>query len=304
MTTSTVLSHESSFGFDIVLSAENNDFMAWQCLVFHHSCITKVGKAPIVVVHGDEPELVDGFTWLAQAGGRIQRAPNFRHYGKLMYAPWNQLKTVELVQSDEPWLVFADTDMVFLDEVDFDPLLADLDERTISLDHIAFLVVHDENRSLVAEGCAHAGIDLSRMESNPVNGATPYLMANSLRNELCAAWEPFTRHYLEAAYEHHGGYDPGVWVSLMWGFALAIHHLDLEFVLSNLCVHTFQDPQIAADERPILHYSYGNDAFNKRRFHTRDRYDELWHVVGQPGHTSGAACDAIRAAGTHFGLTA
>ncbi len=290
--------------YDIVLSAENNDFMAWQCLVFHHSCITHVGKAPIVVVHGDEPELVDGFAWLEQAGGSVQRAPNFRHYGDIMYAPWNQLKTVELAVSDEPWLVFADTDMVFLDQVDFTPQLAALGPRSVGLDRVPFLVVNDTNRTIVADGCQHAGVALDAIEDRPVTGATPYLIANSARGELCAAWELSTKRYLEKSFAFHNGYDPGVWISSMWGLALAVHALDWDFVLSEQCVHTLQDPEVNPAERPILHYSYGIDHFNKRRFNRRDRYDELWTVVGKPGHTSGAVCDAIRAAGAHFGLAA
>ena len=44
--------------FDFVVSAENNYYLAWQAMLFHFSCLKHTGRAPIIVVHGDEPELL------------------------------------------------------------------------------------------------------------------------------------------------------------------------------------------------------------------------------------------------------
>jgi len=286
--------------YDLVVSAENSDYMAWQCMVLHHSSLAHLGHAPIFVVHGDEAELVDGFGRIAAAGGRIQRAPNFRHGGEIMYAPRNQMKTVELVATDKPWLVLCDADMIFLDRVDFGALIHGVDEETIVLDRIPFLVVHDENRKIIEEVCGEAAISVERVEDQPISGATPYLVATSARGRLCEAWEPLMEAYLRTSYLHYGGYEPGVWISSMWGLVLAMHSLGLEAKLVDLCVHTEDDPIVDPALTPILHYSYPNEAFNKRRYNASDRFGELWEVRGVAGHTSGAVCDAIRQAGQWF----
>jgi hypothetical protein len=290
--------------FDLVVSAENNDYMAWQCMVFHHSCLAHLDCAPIFVVHGEEEELVDGFSRIEAVGGRVQRAPNFRHGAAIMYAPRNQMKTVELVSTDKPWIVLCDADMVFLDRVDFGAIIGRLDETTIALDRIPFLIVHDGNREILHQVCDEVAVPIERVEGRPINGATPHLIANSVRSRLCETWEPMMERYLQASFAHHGGYDPGVWISSMWGLVLAMHALGLDATLIDLCVHTEDDPLVDPAARPILHYSYPSDGFDKRRFNTADRCRELWDVRGIAGHTSGAVCDAIRGAGEWFGVTA
>lgn len=286
--------------FDIIVSAENNYFMAWQCMVFHYSAQTSLGRTPLFVVHGDEPELVDGFEQIRNVGGRIQRAPNFRHAGDIMYAPRNQMKTVELARSDKPWLVLCDADMIFLDHVDFASIIEGLDDTTIALDRIPFLVVHDGNHELLRDVARKVEIPFDHLVDHPINGATPHLISMNIRDELCAQWDPMMETYLASAYAHHEGYDPNVWISSMWGLVLAMHRLGIDAELLDLCVHTEMDPPIDPSERPIVHYSYPNDGFHKRRYNEPSRDSELWQASGTPGHTSGAICDAIRATAAYY----
>lgn len=287
--------------FDIVVSAENNFFMAWQCMVFHHSARTRLGRTPLFVVHGDEPELVGGFERIRSDGGRIQRAPNFRHAGEIMYAPRNQMKTVELARSDKPWIVLCDADMIFLGDVDFVSIIAGLDTETIALDRIPFLVVHDGNHEIMRDVARKVGIPFEFLVENPINGATPHLISMSIRDRLCEQWDPLMETYLASAYAHHEGYDSNVWISSMWGLVLAMHRLGIGAELLDLCVHTESDPSVDPSERPIIHYSYPNDGFDKRRYTHPGRDAELWQASGKPGHTSGAIGEAIRAAAAHFG---
>ena len=193
-------------------------------------------------------------------------------------------------------------ELLFLDRFDFAPQLARLDPHTIALDRVPFLVVDESNAEIVAQVCDEVGVDIEALRARPVSGCTPYLIANETRAELCDMWDRTTRTYLEQAFAFHNGYDPGVWISSMWGLALAVHALQWDFVLTGTCIHTLRDPELRPEERPILHYSYPNDDFNKRRFNHLDDYDGLWQVTGKPGHTSGAVCDAIRSAGAYFEL--
>jgi hypothetical protein len=69
--------------FDIVVSSDNNDYIAWQCLVFHHSCLTHLGRVPIIVVHGDNGPLVSGYRILYKRGCLIKRLPTHKYAGTI-----------------------------------------------------------------------------------------------------------------------------------------------------------------------------------------------------------------------------
>ena len=106
--------------FDFVISVENSHYMAWQAMLFHYSCLEQTGRAPIIVVHGDESPLLPEFELIKKKGGRIQRARNFRHDGGVEYAVRNTAGTLCSVQADADFLIICDPDFVFLAPPSFD----------------------------------------------------------------------------------------------------------------------------------------------------------------------------------------
>jgi hypothetical protein len=112
--------------FDIVVSSDNNNYLAWQCMVFYHSCITHLGQAPTIVVHGDPGPLVEGYRILQERGGIIQRLPTFISAGKIDYACRNAWATLKGVETSADNIVLCDPDMIFLRHVDFSEIAVGL----------------------------------------------------------------------------------------------------------------------------------------------------------------------------------
>jgi hypothetical protein len=289
--------------FDIVVSAENTDYQAWQCMVFHHSCETHLGQTPLFVVHGEEPELRAGFGHIERVGGRIQRCPNFRHTGPRMYAPRNQMRTAQLAESDASHIVLCDPDMVFLRSMDFPAMIESMPPRSISLDRIGFLKVTEENRPFIAEACEVSGIDVDELATLPANGAPPHIIPNRLRGELCEEWDVHLEAYLEASHRFYPNGHTDCWIASMWGLVFALQRLAIAPVLTDLCVQTLGDPEIGSDSsRSIVHYSYPTPAFNKKDYWGPDTWHRVWSASAAPGRTTGAVCEQIAAAAKRFGV--
>src|SRR6185436_484904 len=62
----------------IVVSAENNPYVAWQCKLFYFSCVTRTSHRPVIIVHDLGGEWHPDFYELARAGCSIYSAPNHR----------------------------------------------------------------------------------------------------------------------------------------------------------------------------------------------------------------------------------
>src|SRR5262245_51510471 len=108
--------------FELVVSAENNAYLAWQAMLFHYSCLQHQRQAPIVVVHKDDEPLFPGFERIRAAGGIVQTAPNYRKYGGVNYPPRNTAATLRHVVSDADYVVVFDPDMIFLQPLPLDNL--------------------------------------------------------------------------------------------------------------------------------------------------------------------------------------
>ena len=83
-------------------------------MLFHHSCITHLGQAPIIVVHGDGGPLAEGYRHLQEKGGIIQRLPSMTFAGKIKYSPRNMWATLKGVETSAENIVFCDPDFIFL----------------------------------------------------------------------------------------------------------------------------------------------------------------------------------------------
>jgi hypothetical protein len=108
----------------IVVSAENNCYMAWQCKLFYYSCVTHLGANPVFIVHELDRRWHRYFRDIVAAGGIVRSAPTYRQTANgYDYSPRNTAGT--LVQaamigySSGDFIVLCDADMIFLRKIRF-----------------------------------------------------------------------------------------------------------------------------------------------------------------------------------------
>ncbi len=289
---------------DLVVSAENTCYMAWQCMLFQASCQTHLGRTPTFVVHGDDDSLVDGFVRIARQGGRVQRAPNFRDRGS-SYPPRNAIHSLDLVHSDADYLALFDPDMVFLQPIDFDGLAQQLAPEEITLDRVGYLNLERGYQEPIRRICQSAGIDFAAVAQQPPSGGVPHLVPNRLRHRLCRAWLSLTDQCREALARAHGADSSAAWVAVMWGLVLAIRQLGLKPRLTDFCISNAGNPALpTAPHTPaMVHYCYCHETWSKRRFlGSADACDAVWTSTAPPGTVNGAICQQLAWAARYFGI--
>lgn len=282
---------------DIVVSAENTAYLGWQSALCHYSCVQATGRAPLIVVHGDEPELVEEYRQIAEAGGRIQRAPNHRIYRGVTFAPFNTIATAQLAETDAGHILLAEPDMVFLRHPPVAEALAEMDADSVSFDRIGYLHVSEENRQRIHEVCRRVGTDFAGLQSHPIDGGVPHLIPTGQRAALCAAWFDLTVAIAEAVTALDRRWwdrfsrrslmtQPRNWISGMWGLVFAVRQLSLNLVMTEWCASNARQGLFGPADHPkpgpaIIHYCYSQPGFDKRKH--RDRRSLLaWARAAEP----------------------
>src|SRR6266568_5135270 len=111
-------------GYRIVVSAENSPYLAWQAKLFHFSCVSRVGRSPIVIVHDCGSKWCRDFQELADAGAIVSRAPSYRITSNgddylCRNIPGSLLHAAKLCSARDEFIVFCDPDMIFVRQPDF-----------------------------------------------------------------------------------------------------------------------------------------------------------------------------------------
>ena len=292
--------------FDVVVSSENNDYLAWQCLVFHHSCVTHLGLIPIIVVHGDDGPLVAGYRILQEKGGIIQRLPTRRLAGTVEYPCRNAWASLSGVKTAADNIVLCDPDMIFLQHVDFAELAAGLKGEAVSFDRVGYMTVKDQNRVMLEEVCKTSWIDIKLLNDFKIGGGVPYIIPAGLRRRIAREWATLTEDCLVTNLKHQGQMNSEVWISLMWSFVLAALRSDIPMVLSDLCVSNVkkvEEQSAALKDVRIVHYCHGDEVFNKRNYMSEEgALKAVWKTCAPEGTVNGAITQAIREAAVFFEL--
>jgi len=296
--------------YEIVVSAENNPYVAWQAMLFHYSCLKHTGHAPLVVVHGDTTErLVAGLQRLERHGGRIQRVPNFRLHRGFDYAPRNTPGTLRCVESDADYLVLCDPDMIFFGPGRFERHR--LAEDQITLDRVPYMAVNGETRSYLSAACKRAGVSLKRLAREQLGGGVPHIVPISLQPALSREWFRSLDFFFPVGTASRvrtlTGQPQISWLAGMWALIFAIHRLGLrpvktQFALSNFDGALTRLPPL--DGNPFLiHYCYGDSVFNKREFYgASGACANVWNVRASDESVSGRICREVAAATEFYGL--
>src|SRR5690349_4623801 len=110
----------------------------WQAMLFHFSCVKHLGQPPVIVVHHDGEPLLGGFELIANRGGRIQAAPNYRVHQGVSYPPRNTAGSLRDVETEAEFIFLCDPDMLFLRSVDLQEYTPS--EREVSFDEVPYLI--------------------------------------------------------------------------------------------------------------------------------------------------------------------
>lgn len=245
----------------IVVSAENNPYMAWQCKLFYFSCITRLKQRPLIIVHNSEGNLCSGFYDLVKAGCEIYPAPNYRlnahgddysgrnHPGSLIEAP-------KQLAAHEEFIVLCDPDLIFTRALEF--------PQTLSGEFSSFM---DYDSAHVSQALKELSLEKERvdLQKESLRCSVPYIIPIAQAQQLGVTW-------LKAI----DAFRPRRWEDVMYAFGLALVKLGLNPNITHLTdTNYWPNEKVRA---PIVHYAYGDERWTKRNYHTVEQAAAIWET--------------------------
>ena len=245
----------------VIASAEDSAYQAWQSKLFHYSCTTTLGAAPLLFVHGFRREPHPYWLDIARAGGTVYGAPSYRRSPVTGrdYAPRNAAGTLlhaaELTDREDACFVLCDPDMLFVRAPAF--------RAVLSGDHYDYM-----NYALpsVRDAARRLGIDDAYLDAHGASlcCGVPYVIPAPLARPLAEGWL--------AAIDAFETYD---WIDGMYAFGLAAARLGLPVALTRHMVSNATGAVLG--DAPMIHYCYGEDAtWTKRRYLADDAVAAVW----------------------------
>lgn len=268
----------------IVVSAENNAYTGWQCKLFYFSCVTRLQRQPIIIVHDSGGEWHPDFHELAGAGCVLHRAPNYRHCGKGDdYAPRNTagslIHAAKLCAENE-FMVLCDPDLIFTGAMQFPEVL--------SGDFVSY-VNYDKDFIPAARNSVGIKRDLTPVERETLRCGVPYVIPTAQASQIGSAW-------LAAV----DAFSPRRWEDIMYAFGLAVMQLGLKVNLTHFATHNYwPDEKLDA---PVIHYCYGDEGWTKRNYFRDEQVRNLWtpSADAAEGSILGELLKQIREAGEFY----
>ena len=254
----------------IVVSAENNCYMAWQCRLFHYSCMTHLGIRPVFIVHDLDHDWHPYFIDIVGARGIVRRAPTYRRTANGNdYSPRNTagslLQASQIGYPRNDFIVLCDADMIFLRKIVFPQAAAA--EGCSNLDYCDIRVRAAARRF---------GIDdqLLRKRKSRIECAVPHVVPVSKAQRIAETW-------LEAI----DSFQSGLWQTSMYAFGFAVLKLNLKLLLTRF-VALNDEPHERIGRAKIIHYAYGDKTWNKRDYWYAKNSSKVWKPsIEAPGGT-------------------
>lgn len=265
----------------IVVSAENNPYIAWQCKLFYFSCVTRMNHQPVVIVHDWGEEWHPDFYELAKAGCAIYSAPNYRYDSDGNdYAcrnhPGSLLRAAEIFHDQDVSIVLCDPDMVFVRRVEFPQGLAG-----------EFSSFMDYDRDFVNEVLPK--LDLMRealdQQKDSLCVSVPYVIPSRIARQLSESWLSTIELF-----------SPRRWEDVMYAFGLSAMKIGLSVEVTHLVDHNYWPEEKL--QAPMIHYAYGDERWNKRDYSTDETNTRVWNPpnIHPPETILGELANQIREA--------
>jgi hypothetical protein len=193
-----------------------------------------------------------------------------------------------------------------------------LTSRQVSFDFVGYLdPATAAYQPALDDVCRAAGIAPQKLRQPVVNGGVPHVIPTAWQGKLSDEWLELMELFPTLGSSRSE--DVGVasspddaiprkdWIATMWAIVMALHRLNLEPVMTKLCVtncHEGPLPPLGATGPKLLHYCYSGPGFEKRMFASPHDYDEaVWIVPPDDGTISGAIRRQLREAGQFYGLS-
>lgn len=244
----------------ITVSAENNPYMAWQCKLFHFSCISRLQQTPVIVVHETGAELHPDFQDIIKAGGRVHRAPSYKLSARGdLYAPRNTpgtlLQAGLMCDGEENLIVLCDPDMIFVRRTEF--------SLALSGDYCSYM---NYDLDTVVSAREALGIPPGKIsdQKEALRCGVPYSIpareARALGEEWIKAIDAFPQRK---------------WEDVMYAFGLAAVGLGLTIELTRMAQSNYWPDAIV--ETNVVHYCYGDATWSKRHYYNEEQARNVWH---------------------------
>jgi hypothetical protein len=245
----------------IVVSAENNPYMEWQCKLFYFSCVTRLKQQPLIIVHDSGKPWCSGFYDLVRAGCAVYPAPSYRTTAKgVDYPGRNQpgslIQAAQHLEHEDGFIILCDPDIIFTGTLEF--------PATLSGEFSAFM---DYDSDFVNEALAELRIERSNvnLREESLRCSVPYVIPVADAHRIGKTW----LNALDA-------FRAPRWEENMYAFGLGMLQLDLRPVITNLAVTNHRpDDEVRV---PIIHYAYGDDRWNKRNYFTFEQAKGVWET--------------------------
>ena len=269
----------------IVVSAENNPYMAWQCMLFHFSCVSRLKRVPAIIVHETGAELHSGFQMITKSGGQVLRARSYRLSARGdTYLPRNTPGTLERAAEEfgprYGFLVLCDPDMIFARPFEF--------PETLSGDYCSYV---NFDRDFVEAPLAALSIPrpLVDAQKESLRCGVPYVIPVAEARPLASIW-------LEAI----DAFSARRWEDVMYAFGLAAVARGLTVTLTRVAQSNYRPDAIL--EAAVVHYCYGDATWSKRHYFRAERAPEVWRpeVEASAGTVLGELLMQIREAAEFY----
>lgn len=303
--------------FEIVAAAENNHFFLWQAMLFHYSCLTYQGQAPVIVVHAHaDDSLLPGFEHITRCGGRIQRAPNWRSLESINYPPRNTISALKHVHTAADYIVLCDADMVFRTTINLAAL--PIGPHKMTFDRVFYLDPNSANyQPFVDDACRAAQVPPQWLRDIAISGGVPHVIPTARQIEIADEWLHCISYFPTqgpSRIEDAGSLSRGVhqgtqqwWLSIMWAALLMVQRLKLTPTLTEFCMLNLQGDHLLSDsldEGPaMIHYCYPGAGFNKHHFDNEPASQrDVWRVAESDSTINGLVRRQLREAGRFYGF--
>ena len=265
----------------IVVSTENTPYMEWQCKLFYFSCVTRLKRQPLFIVHNFGKDWCPGFYDIVRAGGAVYSAPNYRtgrnsdDYAGRNH-PGSLIEAARLIGDQHDFIVLCDPDLIFTGEVEFLESLAG-----------EFSPFMDYDSDSVSQPLQELGISKEALDpqKESLRCSVPYVVPAERATELGTTW----LHAIDA-------FHPRRWEDVMYAFGLTVVKLGLKLTITQMATTNFRADEHAGE--PIIHYAYGDERWSKRDYYTKEEAVGVWDAdqEAMPGSILGELLSQIRQA--------
>ena len=244
----------------IVVSAENNPYMGWQCQLFYFSCVTRLKQQPLIIVHDSRSNWYSGFYDLVKAGCAVHPAPNYRVHGSgddyaCRNHPGSLIEAAKLVTGQNAFIVLCDADLIFTRPLEFPEILSG--EYSSILNYESDFV-RDASREL--------GIDIEMVcsQKDSLSCSVPYVIPAHQAHEFGTTWLQAIDAFRQRS-----------WEDVMYAFGLAVVKLGLQLNITRLAdTNYYPNEEVRA---PIIHYAYADERWDKRHYFTVEQAATVWN---------------------------